>query len=197
VEPLDNGPADLQIMFTGRDFGGQTIHADARVSLQISARVVDRAGLEMMGSFPVEFTSRDTSVVTVDAGGLITARKAGTSVVVARLPMADGALMDSVRLTYGCAAAFGFGLEVALKDSLTNEIPSVASSWRVRDIAGTYADSGRTMAYFFSAGERAGTYRIEITTPGYRDWTADNVIVGRDQCRVKLVALTARLQPTR
>jgi hypothetical protein len=59
------------------------------------------------------------------------------------------------------------------------------------EVADTFADSGQTRGLFFSAG----TYRIELATPGDRDWIRDSVVIGRDQCHVKGITLTARLQP--
>jgi len=38
--------------------------------------------------------------------------------------------------------------------------------------------------------ERAGTYRVELSAPGYLDWSRDGVKVERDACHV----ITARLR---
>ncbi|MEO5580406.1 MAG: PEGA domain-containing protein [Gemmatimonadaceae bacterium] len=44
------------------------------------------------------------------------------------------------------------------------------------------------------AYERAGTYTVTVTKPGYREWRRTGVQVGRDECHVITVPLTARLQ---
>jgi len=44
------------------------------------------------------------------------------------------------------------------------------------------------------AHERAGTYTVVVTKPGYRDWRASGVRVTRDECHVITVTLTARLE---
>ena len=46
------------------------------------------------------------------------------------------------------------------------------------------------------AHERAGTYAVEVTAPGYSPWVRAGVQVRRDDCHVRTVSLVARLQPT-
>jgi hypothetical protein len=43
------------------------------------------------------------------------------------------------------------------------------------------------------AGERAGTYDIRITKPGFNEWTASQVTVTADECHVRTVGLEANL----
>lgn len=43
--------------------------------------------------------------------------------------------------------------------------------------------------------ERAGTYRVELSAPGYVDWSRDGVTAARDQCHVQTVQLRAALVP--
>ena len=70
----DRGPADLQILFNGVDFGGQMINTYATSELRLTARVLDVGGLEMTPPTAVQFVSRDTSKAVVDAAGFVTAR---------------------------------------------------------------------------------------------------------------------------
>jgi hypothetical protein len=44
------------------------------------------------------------------------------------------------------------------------------------------------------AFERPGTYRVEVQSPGYVTEIATNVRVTRDDCHVRTVELTARLE---
>jgi hypothetical protein len=46
------------------------------------------------------------------------------------------------------------------------------------------------------AGERPGTYRVEVLAPGYVTWVRTNVRVTRDDCHVRTVDLTAELEPS-
>jgi len=196
VVPPQHVPTELQIMLNGANMSGKTINTVATSPLPLTARLVDGDGVEMGLPTPVQFSSSDTNVVVVDFAGLATARRSGSARIFARLPLGTRELTNSVSVTYACSAAFVLGLSVTITDSLTGAVSSVASRWHVRDVLGTFADSGSGIGGLVSAGERAGTYHIDISTPGYRDWMADGVVVTRDQCHVKSVALTARLQRT-
>lgn len=44
------------------------------------------------------------------------------------------------------------------------------------------------------AHERAGTYTVTVTKPGYSEWRTTGVRVTRDECHVVTETLTARLQ---
>jgi hypothetical protein len=194
TEPPTQVPKDVQILFNGVDYGGQAINTFANNPLQLTARVIDGAGAEMSSASSVQFLSRDTTFATVDGTGLVTARRSGSAWIVARLPIAGGELRDSISVTFVCDGSAAFALYVTIKDSLSGATPSVVSNWRVRDVTGTFADSGLALDSFFSVNERVGTYRVDVTAPGYRDWSADNVVVTRGVCHVNRVNLTARLQ---
>lgn len=59
---------------------------------------------------------------------------------------------------------------------------------------GTFADTLRGADSVVSGVfERAGTYRVELSSPGYRNWTREGISVGRDQCHVQTVQLRAPL----
>lgn len=46
-----------------------------------------------------------------------------------------------------------------------------------------------------AALERAGTYTVVVSKPGYQDFRADNVVVTSDVCHVTTVRIDARLNP--
>lgn len=43
--------------------------------------------------------------------------------------------------------------------------------------------------------ERPGRYVVTVRRAGYSNWTRADVVVQRDECHVRTVTLTARLQP--
>ena len=94
-----------------------------------------------------------------------------------------------------CTMEARAGLTVEIVDS-TSGAPAadgakvLAVSAATRDSAsGTAGVSTVSLAY-----ERAGTYTVTVTRPGYRTWSRSNVEVTRDQCHVIPVRLVARLQ---
>lgn len=101
-----------------------------------------------------------------------------------------------------CTAVFLYGLDVYVNDSLTNAHIASGASLVARD--GTFKDSvafpaARPEVDAFplkSAGERAGTYTITVTKPGYQAWTRTSVKVTSDECHVIPVNVTALLKPT-
>jgi len=59
---------------------------------------------------------------------------------------------------------------------------------------GIFADTLRgTDSIVSGAHERAGTYRVELSAPGYLDWSRDAVKVERDACHVQTARLRALL----
>jgi len=59
---------------------------------------------------------------------------------------------------------------------------------------GDFADTLRgTDSIVSGAHERAGTYRVELSAPGYLDWSRDGVKVERDVCHVQTARLRALL----
>lgn len=99
-----------------------------------------------------------------------------------------------------CTTEFRHGISVHVTDSVTGAPAAGGAKLVVRD--GTYADSmvvSENPAYvqdwMAGAGERAGTYTVTITKPGYRPWSRAGVVVTRDECHVKGVLLEAKLQP--
>ena len=81
-----------------------------------------------------------------------------------------------------CTADFRYGLEVYVNDSLTSAHIASGASLVARD--GTFKDSVALPAArpevdpfpLKSAGERAGTYDITVTRPGYQAWTRGSIL---------------------
>lgn len=104
---------------------------------------------------------------------------------------------------YGCTADIRFAVEVEIRDAVTGSPLAQAAFGVVRD--GSFSDS-LTPARFLNAdpssmvsrqaaGERPGTYSVEVQRSGYRTWTATNVSVGRNKCHVDTRLLRADLAP--
>jgi len=100
-----------------------------------------------------------------------------------------------------CTQEFRPALMVYVKDSLTNTGTASGASLIARD--GTFKDS---VAFpdarpdlndlnLNAAGERAGTYQVSVSKPGYATWIKSNVRVTKNECHVNTVQLTALLQP--
>jgi hypothetical protein len=96
-----------------------------------------------------------------------------------------------------CTTDFRYGITVHVLDSLTNA--PAASGAKLVAKSGTYADSttgtfpGSTDA-LVAAGEHSGTFTVTITKAGYKDWVKTGVVVGKGECHVEPVTLTALLQ---
>ena len=108
----------------------------------------------------------------------------------------------SASSTSPCTHEFRPGVNVFVKDSLTNAGVASGASLVVRE--GSFKDSvafpsGRPDLNDYNlaaAGERAGTYQITVSKPGYATWVQSNVRVTKNVCHVNTVTLTALLQPT-
>jgi len=60
-------------------------------------------------------------------------------------------------------------------------------------------DYEETMQYWFEgsyvgAGERAGTYVLEASAPGYESKSIEDIVVTADECHVEGVAVMVKLQ---
>jgi len=87
---------------------------------------------------------------------------------------------------------------VDVRDSVTNALAGRGASIIARD--GVFADTAEHpfAAYdgpYSLARERAGTYTVTVEQQGYRLWSRPGVRVTRDECHVRTVSITARLQP--
>jgi hypothetical protein len=101
-----------------------------------------------------------------------------------------------------CTDDFRPGVAVHVKDSLTGAGVASGASLVVRE--GLFKDSVAFPSSspdlndfpLAAAGERAGTYQIAVSKPGYATWSQSNVRVTTNQCHVNTVELTALLQPS-
>ena len=100
-----------------------------------------------------------------------------------------------------CTQEFRQGVVVYVKDSLTGAGVASGASLVVRE--GFFKDSAALPnsrpelndVALAAAGERAGTYQLTVTRPGYATWSRSNVTVTKNQCHVNTIVLTALLQP--
>ncbi|MDQ6717851.1 MAG: carboxypeptidase-like regulatory domain-containing protein [Gemmatimonadota bacterium] len=98
-----------------------------------------------------------------------------------------------------CTALFAFGISVSVVDSATG-VPAAAGATVIAS-EGSYADSvvvpsgGSPTIPIGLAGERAGTYTVTVRKSGYKTWTKGDVAVTKDECHVKGVPVTAKIQP--
>lgn len=102
-----------------------------------------------------------------------------------------------------CTDQFVPGIVVEIRDGGTGVPLAAEARGAVRE--GTYVDSLKpghgvpsepsTMLGRYAAGERVGTYSIEIQRSGYQTWTASNVVVVQDGCHVRTQRLRADLNP--
>jgi hypothetical protein len=119
------------------------------------------------------------------------------------LILAAAAMRSCIIDPVACTLNFKFGINITVVDSATAEPPSEAT---LLATSGTFTDSvgprapvqtvanGPLVLVLSTAGERAGLYSVTVRSPGYRAWTRTGVRVTADECHVKPVSLTARLQ---
>lgn len=93
-----------------------------------------------------------------------------------------------------CTALYAYGLTVTVVDAPTGDSLRVAPAGVAHD--GSWSETMQVFGnHLLGAGERAGTYDITVTAPGYRAWDTTGVKVTADECHVRGVNLTARLAP--
>jgi len=101
-----------------------------------------------------------------------------------------------------CTMEFRYGLSVYVKDSLTGTAIASGASLVARD--GAFKDSVSAPSGIpelnalplLTAGERAGTYQVSVSKPGYLPWLRSNVRITANECHVNPTSVTALLQPT-
>jgi len=102
------------------------------------------------------------------------------------------ALKPSIMCTMQAIAA----LNVDAIDSATGTPATMGSSIVAR--SDTFADSTNGPAPANEpvglAYEKAGTYTVTVTKPGYKPWSQQGIVVGRDQCHVIPQRVTAKLR---
>jgi hypothetical protein len=104
---------------------------------------------------------------------------------------------DSTNASPVCTMIFVYGLSVEVRDAVTGAGIAAGAVVVARD--GTYSETLESgpvdSVAVHGAGERAGTYTITVTRPGYAGWSSPPVTVTADQCHVLPVLVTARLTP--
>jgi hypothetical protein len=103
-----------------------------------------------------------------------------------------------IRSTVPCTLSVEPGLVIEVRDAKTGQPAACGAQATIRDGAyvETVADSctGEGLR-LRGAFERSGTYDVQITKPGYKDWTRDAVVVRRgDDCHVGGVWVEADLE---
>lgn len=103
-----------------------------------------------------------------------------------------------------CPAVISLGVEVEIRDATTDAFIAHRATGFVTE--GSFRDSLRLIGSLRvgeeivgtrkgGADERAGTYAVEITAPGYAPWVRSGIRVRDGECGVRTVRLVARLQP--
>jgi hypothetical protein len=76
--------------------GGHTLAINLGTQIQLKVTAKNAAGEEITGVGPFSFTSRDPSIVTVDATGMLSAIHVGPTYVVVALVSGTRTLVDSL-----------------------------------------------------------------------------------------------------
>jgi hypothetical protein len=114
---------------------------------------------------------------------------------------AIGCSGSSVSASPVCTLELRPAVMVYVKDSLTNTGVASGASLVVREgsfkdsVAAPNARPDLNDLVLGAAGERAGTYQVTVSKPGYATWMQSNVRVTKNECHVNTVKLTALLQP--
>jgi hypothetical protein len=95
-----------------------------------------------------------------------------------------------------CTLEARAAISVDVRDSVTNAAVGRGSTIIARD--GLYADTAEITSVFDGpyglAHERPGTYAVTVEQQGYRPWSRSGLRVTKDECHVRGVSITARLQ---
>lgn len=93
-----------------------------------------------------------------------------------------------------CTALFAYGVNATVTDAVTGTV--------ITDATLTLSEGGFTEVMqpfptgdYVGAGERAGTYTLTATAPGYQSQTITDIVVTADECHVRGVHLDVRLLP--
>lgn len=97
-----------------------------------------------------------------------------------------------------CTEEYVYGLSITLRDAVDNTI--ITEGLTVTASDGFYEEELMRIENsnnFFGAGEREGTYIIEITSTNYQDFTSDPILVARtdDDCHVITEIIEFQLTP--
>jgi hypothetical protein len=119
-------------------------------------------------------------------------RRIPLSLVLASLVLAGCSKKPVVEEQVMCTMEARPALAVVVLDSATGTGLAQVAMAVARE--GVFADTLRgTDSIVSGAHERAGTYRVELSAPGYADWSRDGIKVDRDACHVQTAQLRALL----
>lgn len=130
------------------------------------------------------------------------ARTTASVIVIAALaavackPTGPGADTTTANPPMMCTMQAVAALNVDAIDSAKGTPATMGSSIVAR--SDTFADSTQGAAPSNEpvglAYEKAGTYTVTVTKPGYKPWSQQGIVVGRDQCHVIPQRITAKLR---
>ena len=112
--------------------------------------------------------------------------------------LATAACRDPHESNFACTDEARAGIVVTVLDSASGT--AAGKDARIVATAGTFVDSVPGMwtassdGPFALAREHAGTYTLTVNKTGFLDWTRSGIVVTADQCHVKTVQVTAKLQ---
>jgi hypothetical protein len=95
-----------------------------------------------------------------------------------------GACGHAPEASFDCTAEYVYAINLTVVDGTSGEAVEGITGW-VRD--GEFveplevADRGGVA---YAAGERPGTYAIEVRAPGYQPWDTAGIVATADQCHV-------------
>ncbi len=93
-----------------------------------------------------------------------------------------------------CTDLYAYGVSVQLTNADTGQ-PIENATLTLQD--GDYTEVMQLIPTgdYVGAGERAGTYTLTVTAPGFQPQTINNIVVTADRCHVRGVHLNIALQP--
>ena len=95
-----------------------------------------------------------------------------------------------------CTEEFVYGLNVNVKDAVTNAV--LQEGVLVKAVDGTYSETleiVENVPTFIGAGERAGSYVVTVSKEGYQTYISPAVTVEANVCHVLTETLNVALQP--
>lgn len=95
-----------------------------------------------------------------------------------------------------CTEQFVYGLNITVKDANTSNI--IIENITVIAQEGEYEETLMNIDganNFIGAGERSGSYIIQVTGINYQDFTSEMIVVDADECHVIPEILEILLQP--
>lgn len=93
-----------------------------------------------------------------------------------------------------CTALYAYGFTVTLTDATTGAAIDngtlTLTDGSYQEVMQHFPGSG-----YVGAGERAGTYTLTASAPGFQSRTVNDIVVTKDECHVRGVHLNVMLQP--